>query len=139
MRTNHPNRSWTTIQGGLPVATVVMIILATGMLRVQRPCVAKEAGTQQIRDSRPVSRPEPTYVPGEIIVKLADGQPGGTGLLSLSDTAGHEAALLRLQAVYGLSDEEPIFKGVRAGSDRLGRSDAFLRSVAPSSPRPSSC
>jgi subtilisin family serine protease len=140
MRINHPNRNWATIRGGLPVATIAMIILAAGTLRAERASGAKEAGAQEAGDSRPVSKPEPTYVPGEIIVKLTDGQPGAPGLLSLPGVAQREGALMRLQAVYGLSDETPLFKGVRAWSNRQETMDEGRHRSGSSSviPRPSS-
>jgi len=50
-------------------------------------------------------------VPGEVIVRLKDRQTDGIGLLSLRGVTGHQTALLRLQADYGLSYEGPVFGG----------------------------
>jgi hypothetical protein len=59
----------------------------------------------------------PGYMQGEVIVKLKDDKAGGVTLSSASNpTAGHKAALLRLQNKYGLQEDGPVFKG--AWNDR---------------------
>jgi subtilisin family serine protease len=53
----------------------------------------------------------PEYVPGQIIVKLKNSQPGQIQALS-QDTImqGHQAILRRLQTQYGVSDGGPVFR-----------------------------
>lgn len=73
-----------------------------------------DVGRPAKQDSRPMPERKLSYVPGEVIVKLRNGQAGGAKLLSLPGAAGHKTTLLRLQAVYGLSDESPVFKGAHS-------------------------
>jgi subtilisin family serine protease len=56
-----------------------------------------------------------TYVPGEVIVKLKDGPAGGIHALSsdVATVSRHEAALLRLQAKYGVEEGQPVLGRVR--------------------------
>jgi subtilisin family serine protease len=61
----------------------------------------------------------PGYMQGEVIVKLKDDKAGGVTLSSASNpTAGHKAALLRLQNKYGLQEDGPVFKGVHRRLER---------------------
>ncbi len=115
MRLDESNRSWVTIRVTLAVSVVVLAVFAAGVAKAQQVRSQKNAEARTGRNSRPMLTPKATYVPGEVIVKLRDAQ-SGTGLLSLAGVGADEDALLRLKAVYGLSDDCAVFKGAHRRS-----------------------
>ena len=112
MRVKSKNRSRTAIIGRFQVTIIAVIILATAVLQAQQASGPNDGALQKARGSRPVRKPKPTYVAGEVIVKLREGQSSGIGILSQAGAGGNEKSLLRLQAVYGLHSADPIFKGL---------------------------
>ncbi len=73
-------------------------------------------GEETAMPARPESdRPEfrPSFVAGEVIIKLRDVPTGGIGALSEDAILQRDqTSLLRLQAKYGLASEGPVFKRV---------------------------
>ncbi|MHC4325345.1 MAG: S8 family serine peptidase [Planctomycetota bacterium] len=90
---------------------IAMAVITVGILSAGQPPEEKGIGAATDQVSKRLARLKPTFVPGEIIVKLTDRQADGIGLLSQQDATGHQTALLRLQADYGLSNEGPVFGG----------------------------
>ncbi|MHC4229810.1 MAG: S8 family serine peptidase, partial [Planctomycetota bacterium] len=111
MSLKNSNKSRLTVRAEFWVAMAVVAVIAAGILRAGPSSDGEDISAATDQASNRLAGPKPTYVPGEVIVKLRDGQTNGTGLLSLSGATGHEAALLRLQADYGLSSEGPVFSG----------------------------
>lgn len=122
MRVYESDREGATPRAASAVALVLGTILAAGTSSAEGAFRENRTLTPDGRDSRSVQRPKPAYVPGEVIVKLREGQTGGTGLLSLPPAAGHDMALLRLEAVYGLSRLGAIFRVGRARIEQAGAS-----------------
>ncbi|MFC1603878.1 S8 family serine peptidase [Planctomycetota bacterium] len=111
MSVKNSKRSRLVVQAGCMATMAVFVIIGTGILSAGSSPEGENISAATDQTSRPLARPKPTYVPGEVIVKLKDRQADGIGLLSLQDATGHQAALLRLQADYGLSNEGPVFGG----------------------------
>jgi subtilisin family serine protease len=84
-----------------------LLIVAAGISKVH-------ASQQGGAGAAQVSRAAPTYVQGEVIVKLKDGRTGG--IQALSQAAGpqkYQASLLRLRDKYGVEDKGPVFRHLR--------------------------
>ncbi|MHC4497131.1 MAG: S8 family serine peptidase, partial [Planctomycetota bacterium] len=111
MSLKNSNRSRLTVRAGFWVAMAVVAVTSGGILRAGPSSEDEQISAATDQASKRLARPKPTYVPGEVIVKLRDGQTDGAGLFSLSAGTGHQAALLRLQADYGLINEGPVFDG----------------------------
>jgi subtilisin family serine protease len=113
-------------------------VICVGILRAGQSPEKEDISSATDQASRQPARPKPTYVPGEVIVKLKDKQADGTGLLSLQDATGHQAALLRLQADYGLSIEGPVFDGAhqRLMYEDVSRSSSSDKVLTLSSAKP---
>lgn len=90
--------------------TVAAILLTAtvGLLTAQTSQQAAGRGGDQ------VSQSGPTYVQGEVIVKLKDGRTGGIRVLS-EDAALQKCreSLLRLQDRYGVQDKGQVFQHLR--------------------------
>ncbi|MFH1883995.1 MAG: S8 family serine peptidase [Planctomycetota bacterium] len=116
MNVNNTNRSWVIVKAGLFVVGAAVQIMATGTSRAKLSSAKKEPAVSAGRDQERLARVKQKYVPGEIIVKLKDGQSSGISLFSGSyptTVARHKTILLRLQTEYGLySETSPVFKGV---------------------------
>ncbi len=108
MSVKNSNRNRLIVRSGFLVA---MAVIGAGILRAGPSPEGKDISAATDHASRRPARAKPAYVPGEVIVKLKDRQADGIGLLSLQDVSGREAALHRLQANYGLSNEGPVFDG----------------------------
>jgi len=106
------------------ITIAAVTVISIGILRAEQSPEKENINAATDQASRQPARPKPTYVPGEVIVKLKDRQADGIGLLSLQDATRHKAALLRLQADYGLSIEGPVFGGAH---QRLKYEDAPQR------------
>jgi len=113
MSINEANRNCATIRAAITAAMLSLAVLAAGVLKAEQPSGTKGNGLRTSRNSRPVSGPKSAYVPGEVIVKLREGRAGGVRLLSLAETSEDKGVLLRIKASYGLSDDRPVFRGVK--------------------------
>ena len=111
MSENNTGRKQPIVKTGLFVVIAATLIAAAGISTAKQPFRREKAAKSAETDSKRQVDIKPTYMPGEVIVRLKDRQADGTGLLSLSGATGHQAALLRLQADYGLSYEGPVFGG----------------------------
>ena len=115
MSVNNTNRSWLIVKAGLLVVVAAVQIMATGTSRAKLSSAEKEPATSAGRDQERLARVKQKYVPGEIIVKLKDGQSSGISLFSESSLATvtrDKIILIRLQTEYGLYDEGPVFKSI---------------------------
>jgi|GEM_PF-491460 len=111
MSVKNSNRNRLMVRAKFLVAMAVVVVIGAGILRADPSSEGKDISAATDQALRRPARSKPAYVPGEVIVKLKDRQADGTRLFSLSAPTGHEAALLRLQANYGLSNEGPVFDG----------------------------
>ena len=112
----------------ISLVLVLALGLAAGTSSAESIAQKQEAVAPEVPESR--RPPEPTYVPGEVIVKLKDGQTNGVRLFSqqgLPAAGGHEAALLRLQVEYGLSNEGPVFRRVQRALEYQGLTDGQVQ------------
>ncbi|MBN2269244.1 MAG: S8 family serine peptidase [Sedimentisphaerales bacterium] len=105
------NRNRLMVWAGFMAAITVIAAIGTETLPASPSLKAEAISTAAEKASKPMARPKQTYAPGEVIVKLRDRQTNGIGLHSVQDATEHQAALLRLQASYGLSYEGPVFGG----------------------------
>ena len=113
MSVDDMNRRNSIARVGFLVAVAGAAVIACGTLKAGQPPLGEQAGSQAGRDSRPSPELKPRYVPGEVIVKFKEDPTTGIGLMSLPGIAGLDAAPLRVQALYGLSDKGPVFKGAQ--------------------------
>jgi len=111
MSEKNSNRSRLTAWAGFIAAIAVVVVISAGILSARPSPEGEQISEATDQASRQPARPKPTYVSGEVIIKLKDRQTDSISLLSLPDATGHQAALLRLQANYGLSYEGPVFGG----------------------------
>ncbi|MFH1718541.1 MAG: S8 family serine peptidase [Planctomycetota bacterium] len=124
MGENKSNTSRLNIAAMLLLLAVVVPIIAAAALTADAPSQEAQVAAPERPAERPLKTKE-TCVPGEIIVKLRDGQTQDVLLFSQPSAAGHEAVLARLQDAYGVDNEGPVFKGAHrrltgAGSTRGG-------------------
>lgn len=114
MRSNNSGGSRPNVRAGL-VAMAAVLIMVAGIPIAGQSSGQEAAVEPAVKDSKGQVDVKPTYVPGQVIVRLKDRQVGGIGLFSQpGPTAGtDQAILLRLQAEYGLSNEGPVFEGAR--------------------------
>ncbi|MBN2182432.1 MAG: S8 family serine peptidase [Sedimentisphaerales bacterium] len=121
MSKNEARRNWTV----LFVSLLIFVLIAQSSFagttekelspRLQKFTALMDPNTEH----SPASGPG--YMPGEVIIKLRADQTGGISLSSASNPAARDkAALLRLQAKYGLQEEGPVFKGARRRLERQG-------------------
>jgi len=101
------------ITATLLLAAVVVPVIAAVVFAAGSP--AKDKQTLE----RPLKHPQ-MCVPGEVIVKLRDGQSHDVRLFSQPSAAGDEAILARLQDTYGVSNKGPVFKGTRSARPSMG-------------------
>jgi len=99
------------VKTGLFVVIATILIAAAGISTAKQSSRQENTAKPAKTDSKRQVDLKPAYVPGEVIVRLKDRQADGIGLLSLQDVTGHQTALLRLQADYGLSYKGPVFGG----------------------------
>jgi len=121
MSVKNSNKSQLIVWAGFMAAMAVVAVIGAGTLSARPSPEAEQISESAEQASRQPARPKPTYVPGEVIVKLKDKKGTGIGLLSRQDATEDQAALLRLQADYGLSCEGPVFGGAH---QRLKYEDA---------------
>ena len=116
MSTKNTNRSRLIVKAVLLVVGAAVQIMAAGISRAELSSPEKDlAAASAGRDQERLARVKQNYVPGEIIVKLKDGQSSGIYLFSepsATTVTRNKTILLRLQSEYGLYDEAPVFKGV---------------------------
>lgn len=116
MSENNTGRKRQIVKTGLFVVIAADLILAAGILTAKQSSGQEDASATADTDSKRQIDVKPTFVPGQVIVKLRDRRENGTGLFLQQDLSGRgsdEAVLLRLQAQYGLSNEGPVFEGAR--------------------------
>jgi len=130
------NRSRVMIFIGFIAVIVIVTIVSSGISSARPSPKKDDINTTADKTSRSPAGPKLNYVPGQVIVKLKDRQTDRTGLLSQQDTTGHQAALLRLQADYGLSIEGPVFDGAhrrlkyeKSSPDQTSRKIGILSSA----------
>ena len=121
MSVQNSNKSRLMIWAGFMAAMAVVTVIGAGTLCAEPSSEGEQISEAAEQASRQPARPKPTFVPGEVIVKLKDRKGIGIGLLSRQDATEDQAALLRLQANYRLSYEGPVFGGAH---QRLKYEDA---------------
>jgi subtilisin family serine protease len=116
----------------------ILAIISSGILKADTSPKEDNINAAIDKSSRRLTHPKPTYVPGEVIVKLKDRQVNGSGPLSLQDTTGHQATLLRLASDYGLANKGPVFDGAhqrlkyeKSSQGQTSRKIGILSSAGP--------
>ena len=142
MSVNNTKRSRLIVKAGLLVVVAAVQVMAAGTLRAKLSSAEKEPAVSAGRDQERLARVKQKYVPGEIIVKLKDGQSSGISLFSepsLATVTRDKIILLRLQTEYGLYDEGPVFKGIhhRLENQNIQRQEPGQFSIASAAVRKS--
>jgi thermitase len=122
MNANHVNKNTAFLKAGLLILTSVMQVVFAGTLSAKQPLRQKTAALTDPNTTQPFNA-EPSYVPGEVIIKLRDGQAGGAVLSTVpyaTTVTRQKAALLRLQTKYAMQEADPVFKGVHQRLEQRG-------------------
>ena len=112
MSENNPGRNRMIARAGV-VAMATTMIMVAGISTAKQSSRQENAAEPAGKDSKQQIDIKPTYMPGQVIVRLRDRQANGISLFSQSGLGSDQAILLRLQAEYGLSNEGPVFEGAR--------------------------
>jgi subtilisin family serine protease len=125
MSANKKNISRQLLKTGLLVVIAAVQVTLAGISKAESP--SRQNDLIAAADLGPVQLPSAKlgYVPGEVIVKLRDGQRSGFSLLSepySTMVTRDKSILLSLQTKYGLQDKGPLFKGARRRLERLNTS-----------------
>ncbi|HCO93960.1 MAG TPA: hypothetical protein DIU00_08425 [Phycisphaerales bacterium] len=123
MRGNNSGESRPNVKAGL-VAIVAILIIVAGTSTAKQSSRQEDPAESAGKDLKRQVEVKPTYVPGQVIVRLSDGQKNGIGLFSQSGLGSDQAVLLRLQVEYGLSNEGPVFEGARRRLGHQGIADS---------------
>lgn len=117
------NKGCRFVKAGLLIMSFAVQVNLAGISAAEISSQQKDMGAFTGLNMKHLSDAGQKYMPGEVIIKLRDGQNGRAFLLSQPYSAmvsGREAALLRLQDEYNLHDGVPVFKGLH---QRLERQD----------------
>jgi len=105
--------------GSRMITRTVLVSMAAILIIVAGISTAKQS-SQQENAAEPAAKvpkrqidKKPTYMPGQVIVRLRDNQANSIGMFSQPGLGSDQAVLLRLQAEYGLSNEGPVSEGAR--------------------------
>jgi len=101
-----------------------ILIVAAGISAAKQSSRQEDVTGPAAKDSNRQIEIKPTYVPGQVIVGLRDGQKNGFGMFSQPGLGSDQAVLLRLQVEYGLSNEGPVFEGARRRLEYQGVADS---------------
>ena len=126
MSENNAGKKQPIVRAGLLAMTGILIMVA-GISTAKQSSRQEDASAPDAMDSKRQVDIKPTYVPGQVIVRLRDRQANGIGLFSLPGVPGlgaDQAVLLRLQAEYGLSNGSPVFEGARRRLEYQGIADS---------------
>jgi len=123
MSENNSERSRTSARAGL-AAIAAILIMAAGISTARQSSRQDNAVEPAGKDSKRQIDIKPTYMPGQVIVRLRDRQSSGISLFSQPGLGSDQAVLLRFQAEYGLSNEGPVFEGAQQRLKYQGISDS---------------
>jgi subtilisin family serine protease len=95
------------------VVIAANLIVAAGILTAKQSSGQDDAAAMDGTGSKLQVDLKPTFVPGQVIVKLKDGSTGRISVLSQSaDLQKHQVTLLRLEEKYGVREGRPVFERV---------------------------